>query len=488
MLKIKINIEDINLVEKIIFTIKSETNKLQKTYPTDIGYIDGEFYISLTQEETLKLRGDFEIESQINYINKSVAKSNTYIGHFDDTLATELVNGNVPQEENQSIDLLISPITIVFDNDYDILINKPSIDGVELIGDFDLISRLLAILGEAKEYTDEEVGKIDLSSYKTKDVEVNGNSIVENGVADIPIANTNDMYGLMKGNASFGISVTSNGSLAVSKADTQSINTRASSYRPIVPNNLDYAVKSAITDGRGVNWTEIEKSNARNRMGVPSVNELNTALAEAKLYTDNELATFDFIKVVDSLPIEGLSNKIYFVPKQNPNTNDLFDEYVWINGKWEFITTKQIEIDLTEYAKNSDLAETLKEAKDYTDDQVEHLPFYNEGNDGNVLTVVKDDDSQHLEWKDLSDYVKKDDVATTSTDGLMSAGDKNKLNAIDLYIASIDDEVNTKLVYRGDFASMTKNTLTDTSIKWTATEQQKARQKLGIEPVEGALF
>lgn len=83
-------------------------------------------------------------------------------------------------------------------------------------------------------------------------------------------------------------------------------------------------------------------------------NKASDALEAAKAYTDNELATFDFIKVVDSLPATGLPNKVYLVPKADTQTQDLFDEYVWADGKWEWITTKQIEVDLTPYVKKEE--------------------------------------------------------------------------------------------------------------------------------------
>lgn len=67
-------------------------------------------------------------------------------------------------------------------------------------------------------------------------------------------------------------------------------------------------------------------------------------------YVEQEIATFDFIKVVENLPETGLENRIYFVPKTDAETQDLFDEYAWINNKWEWITTKQIQIDMTTYA------------------------------------------------------------------------------------------------------------------------------------------
>ena len=72
-------------------------------------------------------------------------------------------------------------------------------------------------------------------------------------------------------------------------------------------------------------------------------------------YVDEEIANFDFIKIVTVLPETGLVNRTYFVPKQDPATNDLYDEYMWVDGKWELITTKQIEVDLTGYVKNTDI-------------------------------------------------------------------------------------------------------------------------------------
>lgn len=81
-------------------------------------------------------------------------------------------------------------------------------------------------------------------------------------------------------------------------------------------------------------------------------NDSNFATQE---YVDNELATFDFIKVVDSLPESGLSNKIYLVPKADTQNQDLFDEYVWINNSWEWVTTKQIEVDLSGHVQFSNM-------------------------------------------------------------------------------------------------------------------------------------
>lgn len=70
---------------------------------------------------------------------------------------------------------------------------------------------------------------------------------------------------------------------------------------------------------------------------------------------EEEIATFDFIKVVDVLPETGLENRFYFVPKADSDTQDLFDEFAWINNQWEYIATKRMEVDLTDYATKKEL-------------------------------------------------------------------------------------------------------------------------------------
>ena len=52
-----------------------------------------------------------------------------------------------------------------------------------------------------------------------------------------------------------------------------------------------------------------------------------------KDYVDQAIATFDFIKIVTELPETGLVNKTYFVPKTDMETNDIYDEYMWIDNK-----------------------------------------------------------------------------------------------------------------------------------------------------------
>ncbi len=97
------------------------------------------------------------------------------------------------------------------------------------------------------------------------DVQVDGVSVVTDGVANVPLA-ANDRFGVIKAVATNGVVVDSNGQLFTFPAQTANINARTQTRMPIVPANLDYAVKAAMTDGVGAAWTDAEKAAARARM------------------------------------------------------------------------------------------------------------------------------------------------------------------------------------------------------------------------------
>lgn len=117
------------------------------------------------------------------------------------------------------------------------------------------------------EAVDEPVGGV-------QDVLVNGASIVADGVANVPIATGRDVIGLVKvGSPINGIGVTQNGLLALESATNTYIKNRQYT-RPITPSNLDYAVKTAMCDGKGAAWTADEQAAARERMGIDKPYEL----------------------------------------------------------------------------------------------------------------------------------------------------------------------------------------------------------------------
>lgn len=99
------------------------------------------------------------------------------------------------------------------------------------------------------------------------DVKINGASIVENGVANIPFANSSS-YGVVKPNPGYGLNIYGSTvkEMGINPILNKGINDRQN-YRPITGAQLDYAVKVAMCDGKGEIWTDAERIAALLRMG-----------------------------------------------------------------------------------------------------------------------------------------------------------------------------------------------------------------------------
>lgn len=100
-------------------------------------------------------------------------------------------------------------------------------------------------------------------------------------------------------------------------------------------------------------------------------------------------------EIVQQLPTSGEQNIIYLLPKSNSSTNNVYDEYVWINNSWELIGTTAI--DLSNYytktqADNKFVAKqtgyTLSQ-NDYTDTDKAKLDGVATGAQVNVIESVK---------------------------------------------------------------------------------------------------
>ena len=105
-----------------------------------------------------------------------------------------------------------------------------------------------------------------------EDVKVGGKSIVGDGsVAEIPMATITP--GLVKVSPSFGVgnvNGSKDGYLCLWETSKANINARVNKYQPLTTTTLDYAVKAAMCDGKGVAWTAEEQAASRERMGLIS--------------------------------------------------------------------------------------------------------------------------------------------------------------------------------------------------------------------------
>jgi hypothetical protein len=125
------------------------------------------------------------------------------------------------------------------------------------------------------------------------DVRINGESIVQDGVAEIPIS-SHDTLGLVYTDNSAGGYTTGlmnqQGRLKVNTASIDDVNKRRL-RKEIDCSNFDYAVKAAMCDGKGAAWTAEEQAAARDRMGAW------TTIADITLAED--------VNLIDGVSVQG---------------------------------------------------------------------------------------------------------------------------------------------------------------------------------------
>ena len=125
------------------------------------------------------------------------------------------------------------------------------------------------------------------------DVRIDGESIVQDGVAEIPIS-SHDTLGLVYTDNSAGGYTTGlmnrQGRLQVNTASIDDVNKRRL-RKEIDCSNFDYAVKAAMCDGKGAAWTAEEQASARDRMGAW------TTIADITLAED--------VNLIDGVSVQG---------------------------------------------------------------------------------------------------------------------------------------------------------------------------------------
>ena len=115
-------------------------------------------------------------------------------------------------------------------------------------------------------------------------------------------------------------------------------------------NDAGYLTSFTETDPTVPAWAKAARkpSYTAAEVGAPTVAEMNTAIGAAV----GQINSFD-LAIVQTLPAQNIStHTIYLVPKTG-ETNDVYDEYVYINNGWEMIGNTQI--DLSNYATKDEL-------------------------------------------------------------------------------------------------------------------------------------
>lgn len=168
------------------------------------------------------------------------------------------------------------------------------------------------------------------------DVRINSESIVHDGVAEIPLCTktqgsglvTIDIYsndgGLYRANRDTGL-------IRVAKASNNSLDERKNNYCPVVPNNLDYAVKAAMCDGKGAAWTSEEQAAARDRMGVDEWEDvLDVTLEEESSFSADFEHEYKhlYIYIDQSGVSEKICSSVYCCPYSAVDANNKKNKFI----------------------------------------------------------------------------------------------------------------------------------------------------------------
>ena len=199
----------------------------------------------------------------------------------------------------------------------------------------------------------------------------------------------------------------------------------------IITEEIDTDIIHSIGNGT----SDTDRSNAfvvykDGHAELGAMGETDNSVATKK-YIDKEIATFDFIKIVNSLDsVETpLVNRIYLVPKTEAGVEnkDLFDEYLWIDQTiddtvtephWEWIATKQIEVDLANYATKTYVKTEIAIGNSTKADlingkvPIEQLPDTSKGMITQIVTSLPDvsDASENIIY-----ILKKDELLAFSS-------------------------------------------------------------------------
>ena len=90
----------------------------------------------------------------------------------------------------------------------------------------------------------------DIPSVPVQDVQVNGTSVVSNGVANIPLASQNNL-GISRPNAYGGITINDAGQLNIACATVAEIKTGTNAYKPLTPNYQHHSVFYGLAKAAG---------------------------------------------------------------------------------------------------------------------------------------------------------------------------------------------------------------------------------------------
>ena len=221
--------------------------------------------------------------------------------------------------------------------------------------------------------------------------------------------------------------------------------------------NKEFVGLNNVTNDAQVKRSEMGAAN-----GVPTLD------SNGKIPVD-QLGNLDTVvaMVVTELPTTDIkTNKIYLV-KDSTTEGDLYQEYLYIDGKWEKVGTHKQEVDLTDYVRKEDAVTEVAAGHSNGKSQISYFVNGQE----NVIDLMK---------------------ATTEFDGVMSAADKQKLDGLSNYTLPIASATALGGIKLGSGLSVTNDGTVSVSadvvagaVQWNSIENKPNVAILGNGDADG---
>lgn len=185
----------------------------------------------------------------------------------------------------------------------------------------------------------------------------------------------------------------------------------------------DYQVKVS-TSGTVANGLIINVD-TKDIASAAALSALDTKVTE---HIELAAGTYLEVEVVDSLDsvTEPKTNKLYLVPNTGKG-NNVKDEYIYTNGAWELIGTT--EVDLTPYAKTTDVEAALALKADQTALDSTNAEVAKKANSADVYTKTEIDTAQEATDTAIEAAAAKGQQGITDAAAAKSAADAAQIDA-----------------------------------------------------------
>lgn len=133
-----------------------------------------------------------------------------------------------------------------------------------------------------------------IAAEMVRDVQIDGTSIINNGVANVPKAGLNSGYGVIKTGSGLGLGFSGAGNLMVVTANDAAIKNGTNSYTPITPYNQEKSIFYGLAKAAG------DTSQSQSNNAVGTYTDSAKALIQHMLGTDTNLADYESDTTADA--------------------------------------------------------------------------------------------------------------------------------------------------------------------------------------------